>query len=89
MVPYILNVNIFRYLCDEITDIFKSTDLLGTVPLLYEGLMKHMSVGGALPECLMPTLGLFLKLAELDLKLFQVILYGFSQIREATLIRKS
>lgn len=54
-------------------NMLKTTDLFGTVPFLYEGLMQHLTKDGSLPDYSLPVINLFLKLADLDLKAFQVL----------------
>lgn len=62
------------FISEELINILKSTDLFGTVPLLYEGLMKHISNNDGLPDYCLPTLKLFFKLAEVNLNVFQEVL---------------
>ncbi|XP_014273613.1 S phase cyclin A-associated protein in the endoplasmic reticulum [Halyomorpha halys] len=63
-----------KFKTEEFMNMLKTTDLFGTVPFLYEGLMQHLTKDGSLPDYSLPIINIFLKLADLDLKAFQDIL---------------
>ncbi|CAH1393205.1 unnamed protein product [Nezara viridula] len=63
-----------KFKTEEFMSMLKTTDLFGTVPFLYEGLMQHLTKDGSLPDYSLPIINIFLKFADLDLKAFQDIL---------------